>query len=243
MPMIQLGVWKNIQRGDPVHQKLLQLVISRQLPEQKKTKGHFTKIKLLHNLFVQGRLILRDGIFFLSTPDGHFKDSVISIPPDLYPGIAHALNIRLDHPSKGQLSALMAKYFYTPGWRSIVEEVSSNCHQCKALRKLPKVLLDHSHTPIPYVGAKFALDVIERESQKILVLRECLSQFTRATIIPNQTAETIRQALIQLIADLLPDTGAEVRADGATSLQSLAKESSEAGSQLSQLKIKIVLVA
>ena len=39
----------------------------------------------------------------------------------------------------------------------------------------------------------------------------------------------------------MPDTGAEVRADGATGFQALAKESTTAGSQLFQLNIKIVI--
>ena len=59
--------------GDPVHSKLLQLINSRQLPETKKTKDDNTKIKLLHNLYTQGKLFLKDGLFLVKNPEGHFS--------------------------------------------------------------------------------------------------------------------------------------------------------------------------
>ena len=95
-----------MQASDPVHSKLLHLINSRQLPDSKKTRGDNTKIKLLHNLYVQGKLIIKDGLFLIKTDSGYFKDAVISVPPSLFPDIALALHIRLDHPSKGQLSSL-----------------------------------------------------------------------------------------------------------------------------------------
>ena len=67
MPMIQTKVWKNIQAGDQVHSKLLHLINSRQLPESKKTKGNHTKVKLLHNLYTQGKLFIKDGLFLVKT--------------------------------------------------------------------------------------------------------------------------------------------------------------------------------
>ena len=241
MPMTQPNVWKNIQAGDPVHSKLKELILTRQLPEQKKTKGDNTKIKLLHNLYVQGKLILKDNLFLVRAPQGHFNDYVISVPPALYPGIAYAMHVRLDHPSKGQLSSLLQRYFYTPGWKAIADEISDTCHQCKSLRKLPKVLLENSHTNVSSIGSKFAVDVIERETQKILVVRDCFSQFTRAAIIPNQTSDTLRTFLLQLIIDIMPDTGTEVRVDGAPAFKSLAAESNTPGTTLNKLKISVVL--
>ena len=51
MPMIQRNTWRNMQKRDPVHTKLTNLIIMQQLPETKKTKGIHTKIKLLHNKY------------------------------------------------------------------------------------------------------------------------------------------------------------------------------------------------
>ena len=177
----------------------------------------------------------------IKSPEGHFSGSVISIPPSLFPGIISALHIQLDHPSYAQLTGLIARYFYTPGWRHVIEEVTNSCHQCAAMKKLPKVLLEDSTTPPDNLAANFAADFIERYGQKILVVRENLSQYTRAQIIPNQTSETLREALLAMIIDLIPETGAEIRLDGATSFQSLEREAQTENTTLHKLKIKLTI--
>ena len=87
--------------------------------------------------------------------------SIISLPPSLFPGITNAFHLRLDHPSKAQLINLMGRYFYTPGWRAIIADVSDTCHQCATIRKLPKVLLDDTTTVPDRVVSSFTADVIE----------------------------------------------------------------------------------
>ena len=241
MPMVQKNVWKNIQANDPVHTKLIHLINTRQLPDSKKTKGDNTKIKLLHNLYLQGKLFVKDGLTLVSSPGGYYNDAVISVPPSLFPGITNALHIRLDHPSKGQLANLVSRYFYSPGWRAVIDSVTDSCHQCLALRKLPKVLLQDSHTSTDIISSRFAADVIERETQRILIVREHISQFTRGQILPDQTTDTLRQALLSLTLDLIPDSGAEVRVDGAPAFQSLERESIQPDSLLAKMKIKITV--
>ena len=121
----------------------------------------------------------------------------------------------------------------------MIDEVTNHCHQCSTLRQLPKVLVDDT-TSIPNgIGTDLAADVIERNSQKILIIRDKLSQFMRATIIANQTAETLRQALLSLILDILPDSGATIRVDGATAFQTLSRESATNNTLLNKLKISI----
>ena len=145
MLMTQRKVWLNIQKKNAIHCKLDSLIKTQQLPETRKKKGDHTKLKLLHNLYTQGKLYTdTDGLIMDKSADGSFNGATISIPPSLYPGLINALHIRLDHPSKTQLIGLAARYFYTPGWRGIIEEISDNCHQCATVRKLPKVLLDYT---------------------------------------------------------------------------------------------------
>ena len=69
MPMSQRNTWKTIQHRDPVHAKLKNLILSQQLPEQKKTKGDYTKIKLLHNQYSKGNLFIdTDELIMLKSP-------------------------------------------------------------------------------------------------------------------------------------------------------------------------------
>ena len=60
--------------------------------------------------------------------------------------------------------------------------------------------------------------MIER-SQKILIVREKLSQFLSGCLIQDQTVDTLRPILISLVSPKLTDTGATVRVDGATAFQ------------------------
>ena len=69
MPLTQRSVWRNIQKRDAIHMKLIDLINSRQLPESKKRKGDFTKLKLLHNLYSQGKLFVdKDDVIMVKWP-------------------------------------------------------------------------------------------------------------------------------------------------------------------------------
>ena len=166
---------------------------------------------------------------------------MISIPPSLFPGVVNALHIRLDHPSRSQLANLITRYFYTPGWKAIVDEVTDCCHQCATVRKLPKVLLQDSTEQPTGLATNFSADVIERHAQKLLIVRENLSQYTRGASINDQTSLTLQNALLPLVIDLLPDAGASIRVDGATGFQALQKESETPGTILNKLGLKIVI--
>ena len=135
---------------------------------------------MLHNLYTQGKLYIdTDELVLVKAENGRFNGAVISVPPSLFLGLMNALHIKLDHPSKAQLTSLVSRYFYTPGWRASIEDISLQCHQCATLRQLPKVLIEDT-TSIPKgIGTNLAADVIERASQKILIVRDELTQFIR----------------------------------------------------------------
>ena len=86
----------------------------------------------------------------------------ISIPTILFPGLIHALHRKLNHPSKAQLSKLAARYFYSPGYLRIVEEVTNGCDLCATIKQLPKALLSESTGTIEGFGTNFSADVNPR---------------------------------------------------------------------------------
>ena len=184
MPMIQKNTWNNIQTRDLVHDKVKTLINTQQLPESKHTRGNYTNIKLLHKLYTQGKLFVdKDVLVLIKTPEGKINGAVISVPPTLFPGLVSALHLRFTHPSKGQLTDLISLYFYAPGWKAINDEVCDACHQRASIKKLPKILLDDTTTESSGLATKFSADVMERDNQKILIVREDISQFTRSLIL------------------------------------------------------------
>ena len=79
----------------------------------------------------------------------------------------------------------------------------------------------YASSPSPLCpGQGFSCDVLRRTKQKIFVTRDIFSSFTTASIIPDETANNLRSALITTTSFLrMPTT--TVRVDGATSFQAL----------------------
>ena len=240
MPYTQRRSWLGVQRMDGVHNQLTKLIESSQLPDKRKTRGDATKLKQLHTLYSKGDLkIDNDGLIMVKHSQGHYGGWTISIPYQLMPGLANALHITLQHPSRAQLAALMARYFYCPGHTSIIHEVTDGCGVCRSLQRLPKAVLENTTEIVESLGSEFAIDVMERFSQKIFLAREKLSQFTWLQLIPDQTKETLRSAILQNILPWVNRSGATIRCDGATALASLAAEAEMEDSIFSKNKIKI----
>ena len=82
-----------------------------------------------------------------------------------------------------------------------------------------------SVTPPKAFGQHFATDVIERETQKILTLRETATSYTWAKFIPNETATELEAGLRCLFALARPPNATQVcmcRADNAKGFISLS---------------------
>ena len=63
MPFHQRKTWYNLQVSDSVHSKLRHLIEVSQSPEKRRTKGDYTRLKLMHNLYIKGDLrIEKDGL-------------------------------------------------------------------------------------------------------------------------------------------------------------------------------------
>ena len=217
-----------MQHNCNVHNTVRYLVKVGQRPNKHKTRGENTLIKNLYSYFLEGRLLIdEEDTMLIKVPNGHFSGFAISIPPALAPGLIQCLHIRMQHPSWGQLLSLMSRYFHCIGLKKMIDLTSDNCHQCLALRPLPKEVLAQSTTIPEALGSRFSADVIERHSQRILVIKEGLSSFAQLSLIPDQTAETLKEATITSILPFIPSSGAIIRTDGATAWQSLTAEAKD----------------
>ena len=58
----------------------------------------------------------------------------------------------------------------------------------------------------------------------VFISREKLTQFVYTKIIPDESAASIREALLAACIELIPQAGGCIRVDPGSSLQSLAKE-------------------
>ena len=109
------------------------------------------------------------------------------------------------------------------------------------MKTLPKEIFSQSTSENPVFGANFSADVIKKDGQLIFLWREKLSQFTFTRLIPNETGDSLRDSIVMVVLELMPDVGTTVQVNCAPSLQTLAAESKFDGSILKKLGILVDL--
>ena len=92
-------------------------------------------------------------------------------------------------------------------------------------------------------GSHYACDIMVRNRQKILLIREKLTQFTFGRILEKETSDEILNALIQLIADFIPEYGTVIRTDNAPQFQKLSSLNDDLEFWLKKFNIKLELGA
>ena len=244
MPMTGRKAWIDIQSEDFVHKTLKQLIATGGVPPARKTNGDYTKLKLLHNLFKQGNLrVEHDGLVTIKRLEKGDARWVTSVPYKLYPGLCTAYHLRFNHPSRTQLTKLMDRYYYCPGGPGQNSNVVSDCGQCQAMKVLPRTLTEHVASDVGSFGSNFGCDVMMRHGQKFLVTVESQTGFTLVNEIVDQTADSLREALLLQVVPFTPESGSVIRTDGASSFQTLKRESEEVDNIWSRLNIKIEIGA
>ena len=243
MPFTQQAAWRQAQSVDKVLSSLVSLVNTGQMPEKKKTCGDNFILKKLYNLYSNGDLkISNQGLITVThrNPMGEQNQAIV-VPQSLFPGLAHALHLKTMHASKLQMNKLMSRYFYAVGHKRMIDEAVDNCQVCLSLKQLPKELFPETTGDITGFGSHFACDIMVRNTQKILLIREKLTQFTMAKILEHETADDILSAIVVSIADMIPEYGTVIRTDNAPQFQRLNSLSNDPNSWLKKFNIKIEL--
>ncbi len=161
----------------------------------------------------------------------------IIIPTPLLPSLLWNIHNSENHPSKTQLRAIFDKMFYGIMVQQHIDNIYSECYQCKVQAVLPKPSSNHTTcTEVSHPGQYFHADVVRREKQKILILRDNFSSLTAATFIPTEQHQHLRAGIIALANPIRLAHEVTVRTDNATGFQALVKDQ-----DLAQLGITVVL--
>ena len=150
--------------------------------------------------------IANDGLVVVKQSDPLVRSSErIVVPRELCDGLLTALHLKLEHPTKYQLKLAFERFFFTLDLDKHLHRVSDQCHQCTALCRLPENSLSQttSDSP-PALGLSYALDVLNRARQCILVVCECVSSYTMTCLVPNKQTPTLCDAIIGLFKVLIP---------------------------------------
>ena len=172
--------------------------------------------------------VAKDGLLVVhsNVPLAPARELII-VPRRVLDGLLMALHIRLDHPTSHQLKLVTRRYFYALDLDGAIDQVAASCHQCASLRQVPHTLQQQSTgDPPEVIGVAFAADVIKRERQLILVLRETVTSYTEACLVESERHSDLRDALIQMCIGLRPLDGpmAVVRTDPAPGFVALVND-------------------
>ena len=73
-----------------------------------------------------------------------------------------------------------------------IEGVTNGCHTCVALLNAPRTVIQQStNDPPDTIGASFAANILKRECQLVLVLRECVTSYTATCFVDNECHTTL----------------------------------------------------
>ena len=143
---------------------------------------------------LQVATIASDGLVIVKRPHPFAPtQECIVVPRQLIEGLLTSLHIRLECPSAYQMKQVASRYFYALDMSAAIDTVSSNCHRCSALSKVPQTLVKHSTSDPPEsLCTTFAGDVMKQDRHLIFIARECASSYTEACLIPDEKASTIQ---------------------------------------------------
>ena len=159
--------------------------------------------------YLQVVTIAKDGLIVVRREHNmaQCKECIV-VPRQVIDGLLVALHLKLNHPTAHQLKVTFTRFFYCLDMDQSITRTTDSCHQCVALKPSPQFLQPQTTSDPPEaMGVVFAADIICRERQFVLVVRECITSYTRAIIIDNEKHDTLREALITLCTDLHPSGG------------------------------------
>ena len=216
LPFLNKNAWKAAQQNCPDMRRAFAHLTQGTKPSRK--ARHLKHVKKYLNVATvdeNGLIIVRKQDPFLH------QRSLIVVPYDIMPGIITAMHLYLKHPTCHQLTQVFNRYFYGITSSSIIAKVVDQCTQCNSLKTVPKEIFPQATSSTPNVpGDSFFADVIAREKQNIMVTRDVLSSYTNATLINDETADSLRTAIV-VNTSFLRKNPCSIRVDTAPGFQAL----------------------
>ena len=221
LPFTSRSAWVAIQSECPDLRRVCSHLRQGTRPSRK-----LTNIKDIKR-YLNSVTISRDGLLVVRSKDPCSLKERIVVPRNVLSGVLTAIHIKLDCPKRHQMKLVCDRYFFALDLDKSIANVCQSCHKCASLQQFPKTIVPQSTSdPAEVVGSLFAADILKRERQDILVVREYVTSYTLTSILENEQASTLREGLILLCSELCPLDGPNsvIRVDPAPGFQSLEND-------------------
>ena len=239
MPWTNRRTWRELQDECDILRKV-KFFVSRGTTPNKKSKN----LRPVRRHLSAGVILSHDNVLIspLTPPLGPVYERIV-VPQNVIHGLINIMHLKLNHPSAFQLIKAFDRYFYALNSNTLIKEISDKCPQCASIKDVPSAMVKEStETPPSVVGGRLAADIIKRCSQKIFCIRETVTSYTLAELIPDETAESVSDSIIRLCNLLRPSTTSQItiRLDPASAHQSLFKSlSSNNNLKLNNINLEI----
>ena len=178
--------------------------------------------------YLQRVTIASDGLLVVVS-DAPFRAATerIVVSRSVLHGLVTAVHLRFNHPSQYQMQQVMARYFYALDMEGAIKATCSSWQHCNSLKYIPPPLVPQSScSPPDIIGSSFALDVMRRAGQCILILRETVSSYAVTRLIDNLQHQTFRDAILSLVTEMRSCCrSVEVWVDNASGLKAVESDS------------------
>ena len=219
MPFLNKTAWRSAQHDCPDLRRAFAHLTHGTRPSRKsRDLKHLRRYLSVASLDDTGLIIVKKCDPF--TGSRH----LIVVPFQIIPGIVTAIHLRYNHPSKHQLKLLYDRHFFGINSESIIISVVDQCCQCNSVKSIPKeIFIQSPSLPASAPGEVFFSDILRRKRQKICVTRDVHSSFTTASIIDDETAPSLRTALLVTTSNIR-SSNCTVRIDAATGFQAIRND-------------------
>ena len=192
MPFLNQSAWHSAQQDCPnLRRTFAHLTQGTRPPRKARNMKEVRR-------YLQVVTIAENGLLVVLKSDPYVHQrKLIVVPNSILQGLLTAIHLQLNHPSTHQLQKVFDRYFYALNSASVIRDIADQCSICKSLKHIPTELHEQTSSPSPLCpGQGFSCDVLRCTKQKIFVTRDIFSSFTTASIIPDETANNLRSALI-----------------------------------------------
>ena len=218
-PFQNKEAWNKIQDQDKACSQAKSLLQSGKTPNKRsgKTPSEIRRLCLIAKVNNKNLLVV---------PTKTNKYSAITteltvVPSQYLPAILWQLHNLHNHPTKSQLKSIFDKAFYSVGLSAQLETIYNECYFCATQKKLPDVSPQSTKTQANVPGTHFHADVIRRQSQYILTVRDHFSSLTAAKIIRAENNKELKNGIIDLIQPIRLAGAVLIRVDNATGFKPL----------------------
>ena len=169
------------------------------------------KIMDAHNVKrdLQVTPLARDGFLVVchEEPLSAVHECII-LPLQVLDDVLHPLHLRLNHPTKHQMNAVVHRCFYALDMEKGIDRVCTTCQLCASLCTVPGHMIEQSSSDPPEsVGVNLPTDALKHSQQLILAVQESIISIAIAVLVPDEKNISLRDAFLTVCIDLRPIAG------------------------------------